>query len=134
MLFRSHPDYFECLRRANVAHVFNSWEAMPPVGEQLELDGALTNPEFTGARLLLRPGRKYEEAVASLKPYDKVRDVYPEGRTAALRLIEGALKSAGRRGAYVYVNNRLEGNALETIAAVIAMLVAARGLEPPPAA
>ena len=25
-------EYFECLARHQVAHVFNSWEAMPPVG------------------------------------------------------------------------------------------------------
>jgi uncharacterized protein YecE (DUF72 family) len=30
------PEYFECLARHQVAHVYNSWDAMPPVGEQAE--------------------------------------------------------------------------------------------------
>jgi uncharacterized protein YecE (DUF72 family) len=30
------PDYFNCLARHGVAHVFNSWEAMPSVSEQME--------------------------------------------------------------------------------------------------
>jgi uncharacterized radical SAM superfamily Fe-S cluster-containing enzyme len=25
------PEYFECLARRQVAHVYNSWDAMPPV-------------------------------------------------------------------------------------------------------
>jgi len=37
-------DYFECLTRHQVTHIFNSWEAMPPVGEQLALPGSQTNP------------------------------------------------------------------------------------------
>jgi hypothetical protein len=33
------PEYFECLARHNVTHVFNSWQAMPPVSQQLEMPG-----------------------------------------------------------------------------------------------
>ena len=29
------PDYFQCLSRHGVTHVFNSWDAMPPVSEQM---------------------------------------------------------------------------------------------------
>ena len=39
------PEEFECLARHRVAHVFNSWDAMPPVGEQMALPGSRTNPE-----------------------------------------------------------------------------------------
>src|SRR5262245_50953076 len=35
-----HPDYFATLARHGVAHVFNSWEAMPPIDEQLALPGS----------------------------------------------------------------------------------------------
>ena len=61
-----HPDYFALLSRHGVAHLYNSWQDMPPIGEQLTLPGSRTAPDFTGARFLLRPGRKYEEAVKLL--------------------------------------------------------------------
>jgi hypothetical protein len=38
------PDYFACLARHGVIHVFNSWEAMPNVSEQMFLPGSHTNP------------------------------------------------------------------------------------------
>jgi hypothetical protein len=56
---------------------------MPPVNEQLALPGSVTNPEFAGARFLLKPGRKYQEAVDLFSPYDKIKEPYEDGRTAA---------------------------------------------------
>jgi hypothetical protein len=47
------PEYFECLARHQVAHVYNSWDAMPPVGEQMAPPGSRTNPDLVAARLLL---------------------------------------------------------------------------------
>jgi hypothetical protein len=102
-----------------VAHVFNSWQGMPPLDEQLALPGSRTSPAFFGARLLLRPGRKYEEAVKLFSPYDRIKDAYPEGRAAGTRLIHGARNQGGAAKGFIYVNNRLEGNALETIAAMV---------------
>lgn len=32
------PDYFACLARHGVTRVFNSWEAMPPVSEQMTIE------------------------------------------------------------------------------------------------
>ncbi|MEY2409025.1 MAG: hypothetical protein QOF48_1695, partial [Verrucomicrobiota bacterium] len=58
-----HPDYFEVLRRHQVAHVFNNWGDMPSVGEQMVLEGSRPHPQLCGARFLLKPGRKYQEAV-----------------------------------------------------------------------
>jgi hypothetical protein len=89
---------------------------MMPVDEQLALPGSRTSPEFFGARLLLRPGRKYEDAVKLFSPYDRIKDPYPEGREAGARLIQEARNGAGGTKGFIYVNNRLEGNALETIA------------------
>ena len=40
---------FAVLREHNVAHVFNSWTRMPPIGEQLDIPGSLSAP-FTVAR------------------------------------------------------------------------------------
>jgi uncharacterized protein YecE (DUF72 family) len=113
-----HPEYFAALSRHGAAHVFSSWQDMMPVDEQLALPGSRTNPEFFGARLLLRPGRKYEEAVKLLSPYDRIKDPYPEGRAAGVRLIQETCGRDGATKGFIYVNNRLEGNALETIAAM----------------
>jgi uncharacterized protein YecE (DUF72 family) len=112
-----HPDYFAMLARHGVAHVFNSWTAMSPVEEQIGMSGSLSAPDFVGARFLLRPGRGYEAAVKAFSPYQSVKDLYPEGRAAGAQLIHKASETG--RKAFVYVNNRFEGNALETIAAMI---------------
>jgi uncharacterized protein YecE (DUF72 family) len=114
-----HPDYFAALARRGVAHVFSSWQGMPPLDEQLALPGSRTSPEFFGARLLLRPGRKYEEAVKLFAPYDGIKDPYPEGRAAGAHLIQEARSRGDSTKGFIYVNNRLEGNALQTIAAMI---------------
>ncbi|HEX9893588.1 MAG TPA: DUF72 domain-containing protein, partial [Gemmatimonadales bacterium] len=47
------PAYFAVLREHNVAHVFTSWTRMPPLGAQLDLDGAITT-DYLIARALLR--------------------------------------------------------------------------------
>jgi uncharacterized protein YecE (DUF72 family) len=114
-----HPEYFAALARHGAAHVFSSWQGMIPLDEQLALASSRTSPEFFGARLLLRPGRKYEAAVKLFSPYDRIKDPYPEGRAAGARLIQEARRSGGRTRGFIYVNNRFEGNALETIAAMV---------------
>lgn len=114
-----HPEYFDTLARHGVAHVFNSWEAMPPVEEQWLAPGARTHPGVIGARFLLRPGRRYEEAVRIFSPYDQVRDPYPAGREAILNLILASLHEPRPGRAFIYINNRFEGSALGTLAAVL---------------
>jgi uncharacterized protein YecE (DUF72 family) len=114
-----HADYFSMLSRHGVAHIYNSWQEMPPIDEQMALPGSRTRPDLIGARLLLRPGRQYEEAVKLFKPYDRIKELYPEGRAAGANLIHQARRAGGNTRAYVYVNNRFEGNALETIAGMI---------------
>jgi uncharacterized protein YecE (DUF72 family) len=120
-----HPDYFAVLAKHNVAHVYNSWAEMPPVDEQMAMAGSLTNPHLCGARFLLRPGRKYQEAVDLFSPYERVKEPYPEARVAGARLIkEGAVAGKEQRRTLIYVNNRLEGNALETIDEMLARATA----------
>jgi uncharacterized protein YecE (DUF72 family) len=114
------PDYFECLARHGAAHVYNSWEAMPPVGEQMAMPGTQTSPALVAARFLLRPGRRYEDAVKSFQPYDKTKEVNGEARKAGAALIAEGTKAKGRK-TFIYVNNRLEGNALSTIDAMVDM-------------
>ena len=114
-----HPDYFALLRRQGVAHVFNSWQDMPSLNEQLALPASFTTPDFFAARLLLKPGRKYQEAVELFRPYDRIKDPFPEGRAAGADLIRRALRQGGSTRGFIYVNNRFEGNALETLAAMV---------------
>ncbi|HRI12454.1 MAG TPA: DUF72 domain-containing protein [Verrucomicrobiota bacterium] len=128
------PEYFACLARHGVTHVFNSWDAMPSVAAQMQLTGSRTNPELVAARFLLKPGRKYEDAVKAFQPYDGIKEVNQEARQAGADLIQEAVKAVARRLVLLFINNRLEGNALETIAAIIALALRdehPEGLEPP---
>jgi uncharacterized protein YecE (DUF72 family) len=123
------PPYFAVLREHGVAHVFNSWTRMPAIGEQLDLPGAIGAP-FMIARALLRPGRKYEEAVDAFAPYDRIRDANPELRADLVRLVETAM--AARIPAYLIVNNRAEGSAPLTITALARMVAERAATRPPP--
>jgi hypothetical protein len=95
-----------------VAHCLNSWTRMPPVSKQLAMPGVIT-AGHVAARLLLRPGRGYQEAVDMFAPYERIQEPYPEGRRALRELIERCL--AGQQTLFAFVNNRFEGNAVQTI-------------------
>jgi uncharacterized protein YecE (DUF72 family) len=110
------PRYFDALRSHGVAHVFSSWTRMPSIAEQIAIPGAFT-ADFTVTRALLRPGRPYEEAVTIFSPYEEVRDENPEAR-AALRALIRRMREEKRLG-YIFVNNRLEGNAPMTIESIV---------------
>jgi uncharacterized protein YecE (DUF72 family) len=109
-------EYFTVLARHGAAHIFNSWTDMPPVNEQAALPGGFTSPDFFAARFLLKPGRKYEEAVKRFSPYERVQDPDPDGREATACLIRRTAQSGNRTRGYIYLNNRFEGNALGSIA------------------
>jgi uncharacterized protein YecE (DUF72 family) len=109
------PEYFACLRSRHVAHVFNAWTRMPEIGVQTRLPNAQT-ADFSVTRALLRQGRAYEEAVAKFTPYARVQDPNPEARDALRLLIARARHR--HEPSYIFVNNRLEGNAPETIEAI----------------
>jgi uncharacterized protein YecE (DUF72 family) len=111
------PDYFEMLARHGVTHVFNSWTRMPSVSEQFALPGSITT-DFVAARFLLTPGRTYEEAVSAFTPYTELKEADHDARAAGRQLIAKA--KTMRRRSYLYVNNRLEGNSLETIWSMLA--------------
>ena len=107
------------LARHGVAHVFNSWNEMPAISEQLELPWTFP-AGFTVARGLLRPGRAYADAVKLFEPYDRIRDPQPEVRVDLLRLIAEVMRR--HMEALILVNNRLEGNAPGTIRALVEMM------------
>ena len=112
------PEYFECLARHRVAHVFNSWTDMPPIGEQMELEGSKPNPDLVAARFLLKPGRTYEEAVKAFQPYEQTKEINEAARKTGAALIKDGKKHPKRK-TFIFVNNRLEGNALRTIEAML---------------
>ena len=109
-------EYFACLRQHRVAHVLNAWTRMPALGVQMRLPEAHT-ADFTVARALLRQGRPYEQAVAMFSPYKEVQDPNPEARRALRDLIARARER--HEPSYIFVNNRLEGNAPQTIEAIV---------------
>lgn len=114
------PEYFAVLRTHGVAHVFNSWTRMPAIGEQLLLHDSIT-ANFVVSRALLRPGRSYAQAVDAFAPYDHVQDENSTLRSDLVALAKAALEL--RIPAYLIVNNRAEGCAPLTIAAVARRLV-----------
>lgn len=114
------PAYFAVLRDHGVAHVFNSWTRMPPIGEQLLLHESVT-ADFVVARALLRPGRTYARAVEAFAPYDRIQEENPALRRDLAGLARTAINL--RIPAYVIINNRAEGCAPLTIAAVARMLL-----------
>lgn len=108
-------EYFDMLRARGVAHVFNAWTRMPPLESQTVLDEAYT-ADFTVARALLKQGRAYEQAVRQFEPYRSVQEPNEGAREGLRRLVERALSQ--KQLAFLFVNNRLEGNAPGTIQAV----------------
>ena len=109
------PSYFTALRNHGVAHVFSSWAKMPSLAEQCAIGDAYT-ADFVVSRALLRPGRRYEQAVSQFSPYTEVKDAYPDGTDALKQLIGEAGNQAP---ALIFVNNRFEGNAPTTISTLV---------------
>ncbi len=109
------PGYFACLRQHGIAHVFNAWTRMPPISAQIELPEVFT-ADYTVVRALLRSGRPYEAAVAQFTPYDHIQDPNPDARQTIRTLMDRARKR--NEPSYIFVNNRLEGNAPATIEAL----------------
>jgi len=73
--------------------------------------------DFIVSRALLRAGRSYEDAVATFSPYTEIKDPNPQTRDALKVLIDRS--QAEHRMAFLFVNNRLEGNAPGTIISIV---------------
>lgn len=111
------PEYFSILKRHGVAHCFNSWTRMPSVGEQLSPEAFTA--EFAASRLLLRPGRTYEQAVKMFEPYTEERDPFVEGYRDAAKMIRMGKERLSNSRIYVSVNNRYAGNTHHAIAGIM---------------
>lgn len=108
--------YFDCLEYHGVAHVLNEQTWMPSIAEQLELPGIYTTT-FSVVRALVRHGVSHNSAVEGFAPYTSTQLVLPEMRRGIADLMLAS--ATERRGLYIYVNNRAEGNAPNTIAGII---------------
>jgi uncharacterized protein YecE (DUF72 family) len=109
-------DYFSCLRSHGVAHVYNAWSKMPELRHQIAIPDSAT-ADFLVCRALLRFGRVYEEAVNAFAPYREVQDPNPEARDSMRVLIGRARED--KQSLFLFVNNRLEGNAPMTILSLV---------------
>ena len=109
-------DYFACLRRHGVAHVYNAWSKMPELRTQMALPDSAT-ADFLVSRALLRRGRGYEDAVGMFAPYSEIQDPNPAARESLRALIGRAREN--RQLLFLFVNNRLEGNAPLTILSLL---------------
>jgi len=109
-------DYFACLRRHHVAHVYNAWSKMPELRHQIAIPDSVT-AGFQVCRALLRRGRVYEKAVEQFSPYTKIQDPNPEARES-MRLLIGRARE-NKEFLFLFVNNRLEGNAPATILSLV---------------
>jgi hypothetical protein len=119
-------EYFAMLRKHKVTHVFNSWSDMPSVADQMALPDSRTMDDLIGARFLLKPGRRYDDAIKAFSPYQSVKEKNDEARSAGASLLAESIKRNPRRGTYIYVNNRLEGNAIETLIAMVELSIRMR--------
>lgn len=109
------PQYFDCLRAHNVPHVYNAWTRMPEIRDQIAIPGSRTS-DLIVARALLRRGRGYEQAVKKFSPYTEVQEVNEPVRQGLRELVDMAVVDG--TPAFIFVNNRLEGNSPATIVAV----------------
>lgn len=118
------PGYFGALTRHGVAHVFNHWERMPTLGEQLAREHAFTAP-FTVCRLLLPQGVGYEEAREAFAPFDRLQAPDDAMRADVMRLVEATGRA--RRQLWIIVNNKAEGSSPLTVRALLERMATLSG-------
>lgn len=107
--------YLDVLEGRGVGHVLNLWERMPDIGAQLDVPGVLTAP-FVVARLLIPPGKRYDDRKRSLEPFDRIVDPQEKMRADVARLAEACEKLG--KVLLVIVNNKAEGSSPLTVRAL----------------
>ncbi len=116
-------EYFHTLNERRVAHCFNHWNRMPPLKEQMKAAAAAGGlaADFYITRILTPLGIDYARAVERFRPYEEIRAVNQDMRQDVVRFAKRAIERG--KAAYILVNNRAEGNAPQTIAAIGKMIV-----------
>jgi uncharacterized protein YecE (DUF72 family) len=110
------PNYFATLTRHRVAHVFNHWERMPSLAEQLAHKDALTAP-FAVCRLLLPQGLGHEEAREAFAPFDRLMAPDLQMRLQVMRLVQETART--KRQLWILVGNKAEGSSPLTVRALL---------------
>jgi uncharacterized protein YecE (DUF72 family) len=108
--------YVAALHAHGAAHVLNFWSNMPTVGEQLALPGILAAP-FAVARLMLPPGRRYDDQKAAFAPFDRIVEPQHAMRADVVRLAR-ACAAAGSKPVFIIANNKAEGSSPLTVFAL----------------
>ena len=67
---------------------------------------------------LLTPGKTYERAIQDFEPFDHIKKIDENARSAAATLIDEGARTPSRY-TYIFINNRLEGCAPRTIQALV---------------
>jgi hypothetical protein len=89
---------------------------MPELRHQMAIPDSAT-ADFLVSRALLRRGRVYQDAVGMFAPYTEIQDPNPEARESMRVLIGRAREN--KQFLFLFVNNRLEGNAPLTILSLV---------------
>jgi uncharacterized protein YecE (DUF72 family) len=113
------PAYAETLALHGVAHAYTYWSDMPSPAEQARQVPVEPAP-FLLLRLLLKPGRRYEDERERFAPFDRVVEPDADLRAQVAALARGAL--ARGQPSWVLANNKAEGSAPLTLFALAEML------------
>ena len=92
---------------------------MPDLETQVQIPGAFT-ADFTVVRALVGRSRTYEESAKMFKPFRATKETNPGTRDALGRIAERARRLG--EPAFMFVENRIERDALSTMAAVVSTL------------
>jgi len=126
LIGNGYDDYLNTLKKHHVTHVINAQTWMPPIEEQVKRNGIITNNHIV-IRALTRPGMKHEDAKQRYMPYNETKDPMPEMRKTIAHLMTEAERNQWVLEAYV--NNRTEGNAPNTIHAILDIFDEMNGIE-----
>ncbi len=111
--------YAQTLADHGATHVFNYWSRMPPLADQMRVEGLLRGPLLV-IRLLLPPGARYDELKKAYAPFDRLIAPQAAMRQDVVRLVRAALERDME--AYVLVNNKAEGSSPWTVRALAELL------------
>lgn len=102
-----NDEYAAVLREHGVAHCFNGWRDMPGIYEQARMAPVFGVAPFRVCRVMLPPGRTYEEQMMELAPFREIRRRDERMRREVSRLIERAREDGAET--WVVVSNKVEG-------------------------
>ena len=117
------PAYARVLASHGAGHVYNYWSAMPMPTAQ-EATVPLDTAPFCVVRLLIRPGTWYEDQRERFRPFDRIVEPDDRMRADVIDLVTRVSRTGGET--FVLVNNKAEGSAPLTIAALASRFAAQR--------